>query len=252
MKLILPKIAPGPLIAHRGCSLQAPENSLAAYRLAAKYGFSWIETDAQLTQDGKAIMLHDHYVDRTTNGKGLVCEYLFKDLQKLDASAGIKGFSSTPIATLEQTIRLCLELDLGLILELKPISGTDIEIAEHIIPIIDALWPKDNDKLVVSSFSTVTLLSFKENAPWVSTAFATEYIVKNPEKYMEILGVDSFHFNYKYATKENIKRLKDAGAQTAVATVNDAALAKELLSWGLDGVMTDHSDLFNDLPTKNY
>jgi len=69
---------------------------------------------------------------------------------------------------------------------------------------------------------------------------------------MEILGVDSFHFNYKYATKENIKRLKDAGAQTAVATVNDAALAKELLSWGLDGVMTDHSDLFNDLPTKNY
>lgn len=251
MKLILPKIAPGPLIAHRGCMLQAPENSLAAYRLAAKYGFSWIETDVQLTRDGKAVMLHDHYVDRTTNGKGLVCEYLFKDLQKLDASAGIKGFSRTPIPTLEQTIRLCLELDLGLILELKPISGTDIEIAEHIIPIVDALWPKDNDKLIVSSFS-VALLVFKEKAPWISTAHAAEYIVENPDKYMEILGVDSFHFNYQYASQKKIKRLKDAGAHTALATVNDGTLAKQLLSLGVDGVMTDHSDLFNETPTKNY
>ena len=58
------------LIAHRGFSSKAPENTIAAFDLAIKHGFTNIELDVQLTADGKLVVIHDNLVDRTTNGKG--------------------------------------------------------------------------------------------------------------------------------------------------------------------------------------
>ncbi len=75
------------VIAHRGASAYAPENTLAAFRLAAEMGAPWIELDCSLSRDGHAIVMHDLAVDRTTNGAGLVRALSLAELKNLDAGA---------------------------------------------------------------------------------------------------------------------------------------------------------------------
>jgi glycerophosphoryl diester phosphodiesterase len=64
------------LIAHRGASRAAPENTLPAIREAARHGARWVEVDVKLTADGKPVIIHDDTVDRTTNGRGLVARIM--------------------------------------------------------------------------------------------------------------------------------------------------------------------------------
>src|SRR5215216_7870449 len=75
------------VIAHRGASAFAPENTLAAFRLAIALGADGIELDAQLSSDGQAVVIHDLRVNRTTNRTGLVENFTARELQELDAGA---------------------------------------------------------------------------------------------------------------------------------------------------------------------
>jgi glycerophosphoryl diester phosphodiesterase len=77
--------------AHRGGSHLAPENTLAAFTLGARYGANALETDIQLTRDGEVVTIHDATVDRTTDGTGLVASSTLAELRRLDA-----GFRFTP------------------------------------------------------------------------------------------------------------------------------------------------------------
>src|SRR5437764_15010234 len=75
------------IIAHRGHSAGAPEQTLAAYRMAARLGADMIEADVRQSRDGKLIMLHDAMLDRTTSGNGLAAELSWAELMKLDAGS---------------------------------------------------------------------------------------------------------------------------------------------------------------------
>ncbi|WP_137150950.1 glycerophosphodiester phosphodiesterase family protein [Devosia sp. FKR38] len=243
MALILPTKAPGAFIAHRGASAHAPENTLAAYHLAADAGFGWIEVDTQLSSDGRAVMMHDPTVDRTTDGHGHVCALDLAALRDLDAARVLPGQARQQIPTLEETIACVLDRDLGLVLEIKPIWGSDIEHGRAVAAIVEAMWPRDNDKLVVSSFSASCLLSFRRVTPWASLALAADVVVANPRDYIDMLGVSAFHLNYQFALDQGVDRLLATGAQVAVATVNDADLAARLLARGIHGIMTDRIDV---------
>ena len=74
------------LVAHRGGSAEAPENTLAAFKMANENGATGVEFDVDFTKDGKAVVIHDSTVDRTTDGSGLVSEFTFDEIRKLDAS----------------------------------------------------------------------------------------------------------------------------------------------------------------------
>src|SRR5690606_33523772 len=73
------------VIAHRGASEDAPENTLPAFELAVSGGCAALETDVRQTQDGRLVLIHDQRVDRTTDGTGLVSELTWQELQSLDA-----------------------------------------------------------------------------------------------------------------------------------------------------------------------
>ena len=75
------------IIAHRGGSSEAPENTLAAFRTAKENGAACVEFDVDFTKDGRAVVIHDSTVDRTTDGSGAVSEFTFEEIRKLDASA---------------------------------------------------------------------------------------------------------------------------------------------------------------------
>ena len=97
------------LIAHRGFSSAAPENTLAAFDLALESGFGHIELDAQLTADGVPVVIHDPNVDRTTDGSGVVAEAALADLVKLDAGSWFpnafeRGYVGQRIPTLDEVL----------------------------------------------------------------------------------------------------------------------------------------------------
>lgn len=75
------------IIAHRGASGYAPENTIAAFDLAVKMNADMIELDVQLTKDRQIVVIHDDRVDRTTNGSGFVKDFTLEELQKLDAGS---------------------------------------------------------------------------------------------------------------------------------------------------------------------
>ncbi|CAB3995962.1 glycerophosphodiester phosphodiesterase 1-like [Paramuricea clavata] len=110
------------VIGHRGSTMEAPENTLAAFRHAAENGADAVEFDVDFTKDGHAIVIHDATVDRTTNGTGGVCDYTLQEIRKLNALGDIKNsenYSFTQVPTLVETIETCLELGIKMFIEVK-------------------------------------------------------------------------------------------------------------------------------------
>lgn len=90
--------------AHRGDWLYAPENSMDALKNAIFFGADMIETDVQLTKDGKIIMMHDSSVDRTTNGKGNICDLTLEEIKQLKLRNNAGGLTTMTVPTLEEYI----------------------------------------------------------------------------------------------------------------------------------------------------
>src|SRR5580658_7344129 len=94
-----------PVIAHRGASAQAPENTMAAFRLATESGAKWVEFDVHLTQDGVPVIMHDDTLDRTTDGKGKIADASWADVQKLDAGSWFdKRFKGERVPHLDEVL----------------------------------------------------------------------------------------------------------------------------------------------------
>src|SRR5579863_7047959 len=119
-------------IAHRGASGHAPENTMAAFRLAVQMGAKFIETDLQLTRDAKIIAMHDASVDRTTNGRGRISKMSLVELRGLDAgvkflSVDGKSYKGERVPTLDEILEFARANDVTFYLEMKESQGWGFE-----------------------------------------------------------------------------------------------------------------------------
>src|SRR5678815_3228387 len=108
------------IIAHRGGSLEAPENTLASFRHAVDVGAKFVELDVQMSSDGGLVIIHDETLDRTTTGSGPVGALTFDELRELDA--GVKKgdkWKGEKIPTLREVLDLCVGAGVGVVIELK-------------------------------------------------------------------------------------------------------------------------------------
>lgn len=106
-------------IAHRGASGYAPENTFAAFDIAAEMNADFIELDVQLTKDGQIVVIHDDKVDRTTDGSGFVKDFTLKKLQSLDAGSWYGAeFKGERIPLLEEVLKR-YHSEIGFLIELK-------------------------------------------------------------------------------------------------------------------------------------
>lgn len=93
------------IFSHRGMSTLAPENTMPAFELMPKYGATWFETDLGITKDEKLVIIHDDYLDRTTNGSGRVVDHTFDEIRSLDAGSWFSPkFKGTKVPTLDELI----------------------------------------------------------------------------------------------------------------------------------------------------
>src|SRR5208282_5830658 len=172
------------LIAHRGASGHAPENTLAAFRKAVALGVHFIETDLQLTRDTRLVAIHDDTVDRTTNGHGAVHDLTREELRKLDAGSWFGSeFTGERIPTLEEILEFAKKHDVVFYLELKPGGSWG---GEHAL--ITALRNSGEiARTVVISFDAAILAAVRKIEPTLMTGLLYEGQLDDPlDKALEI------------------------------------------------------------------
>ncbi len=106
--------------AHRGAPSMAPENTLASFKEALELNVDFIELDVRASRDGVLVVIHDEYVDRTTNGHGKVCDLLYREIKSLDAGSWFsQKFRGERIPTLRQALKLLSFGEKDIILDIK-------------------------------------------------------------------------------------------------------------------------------------
>jgi glycerophosphoryl diester phosphodiesterase len=113
-------------VAHRGHSIEYPENTLEAYRKAIELGIEMIECDVNITRDGKLVMMHDPTLDRTTTGAGRVSAATWEEIQTLDAGRKFKPeFAGVRVPSTEETLLLYKEAGILSCFEVKGADGDE-------------------------------------------------------------------------------------------------------------------------------
>lgn len=158
-------------VAHRGAPLDAPENSIAAFRMCAAKGCTAVEFDLALTKDEVPVIFHDSTVERLTGKEGLVGEMTWEQLSKLDIAAThhlSDQFKGTRVARLEETIKECLEHDMRMFIDLK---DRDTKLVKVVLDIY-AKFPKLYKRAVVSGFNPILIYMIRRANPGITCSMA--------------------------------------------------------------------------------
>lgn len=238
-------------IAHRGAGKLAPENTLAAVRLGAQYGFKMMEYDVKLSKDGEAILLHDDDIDRTSNGSGLASSYNLAELMQFDFGSWLSAnFVAEPILTLHIMATYSIANGIHSNIEIKPEIGFEAETGAKIARLARELWQDATIPPLLSSFSEVALAAAKLAAPELPRALLIEKQL--PDDYLirlQNLKCVALNLDNKLTTKQIVQQTLAAGYEVCIWTVNDPLRAHELLSWGCKGIVTDAIDVIDPLKT---
>jgi glycerophosphoryl diester phosphodiesterase len=228
------------VVAHRGASAYAPENTLAAFCLAIDQGADAIELDAMLSADQHVMVIHDKTVDRTTEGKGDVRRMTLGQLKSLDAgSFHSSRFAGEPIPTLEEVFD-AVGQKLLINVELK----NYVSLGDDLVPKVVALVRQFHleDRVLFSSFQPVNLMRARRLLPEVPVAilalpgrggwWARSFLMRHisPE------FVNPYHAD---ATGGYIQRQHEAGRRVHVWTVDDPADLSRLARDSVDGIITN-------------
>lgn len=151
-------------VAHRGFSGKAPENTLAAIRMAIAMPFvHWMELDVQLSKDGVPVVIHDFTLDRTTNGHGKVKNMDWEHIRRLDAGSWKgRSFRGERVPSLEEVLSLASGR-LRLNIELKTVGNMYPGIEQKVTDLISSKGMRDD--VILTSFDTDVLKKIKEIAP---------------------------------------------------------------------------------------
>src|SRR5438876_409391 len=227
------------VIAHRGASGHAPENTMAAFRKAVAQGATFIETDLQLSRDAHFVAIHDTTVDRTTNGQGAVHDMTLADLRRLDAGSWFGSeFAGERIPTLEDILEFSKKNDVVFYLEIKPGGAWG---GEHAL--IGAL--RDSGEIpraVVISFDAAIVLNMRKIEPTLMTGLLYDGQIENPlDKAVEI-GARQLAVRGDLVTPALLAEARKKDLQVVCWTVNHPAHMRLLAAAGVDGFMSDYPD----------
>jgi glycerophosphoryl diester phosphodiesterase len=236
---------PYPLwIAHRGAGKLAPENTLAAFRMGAGFGFRAFECDVKLSRDGQAFLLHDDTLDRTTSGHGSPASADWADLARLDAGSWHSPpFAAEPLPRLAQIATFCQANGCALNIEIKPCPGEEARTGAAVAREAARVWAGALPPLL-SSFKPEALAAARDAEPAPPRALLLDELWEGWPEAAQALGVVAVITNWRLMDRALIQRLHAQGRRALVYTVNDEAVAARLIADGIDGLITDRVDVF--------
>ena len=238
---------PYPLwIAHRGAGKLAPENTLAAFRLGASYGYRAFECDVKLSADAVPFLLHDATLARTTSGEGDAGAVYWSTLARLDAGAWhSRAFAGEPPPSLDAIASFCRRNGHHLNIEIKPSPGRERETGARVAVEASRLWSDAEVPPLLSSFCHEALSAAQEAVPGLPRALLLDALPAGWLESAQELGCAAVVTAYSLMDAALIERLHGAGMRALVYTVNDPADVQRLCGIGIDGIITDAVDRFS-------
>ena len=242
------------VIAHRGFSGAAPENTIASVRAAIEIQADMVEIDVTLTSDGHIVVIHDETLDRTTNGSGKVSDFSRAELQLLDAGAWFAPtFAGERIPSLDAVLD---EIEDRILLNVEIKSEA---VDRGVVPKVASSIRKRGmiDQVVVSSFSPTALQQMHSVAPEIRTAVLYNTTFHKGQDSVEIvtdLGASVFNIKRQRLTGKMMRRCREHDIPVGIYTVNKPARMRRLVKKGVNAIFTDHPDrlidVLNPAPTN--
>ena len=234
--------------AHRGNSKYFPENTILGFKEALKLNVDQLEIDLHMTKDGEIIMMHDHKVDRTTNGTGLVRDLTLAQLKELDASYGMEAYRGAKIPTLGEVF--------DLIQNTRHIVNVEVKTDEWFYPQIEekclalAREKGVEDRIIYSSFNHYTLLKLRQLKPDAKLGMLFGDIMLKPWEYAAQLDVDYLHpMKMNIYVPDFSAGAAKAGCGVNMWTINDPETMQLCLNTGA-GIITNYPDVAIALKNK--
>ncbi|MER6731897.1 glycerophosphodiester phosphodiesterase [Streptomyces puniciscabiei] len=246
------------VIAHRGASAYAPENTLASIDKAARLGFSWVENDVQRTKDGELVVIHDDSLQRTTNAEQVfpgrapwkVKDFTAAEIARLDAGSWYSpAYAGTRVPTLKQYMRRIEHNHEKLLLEIKnPQLYPGIE--QQTLKLLGNegwLDQKHLKRLVVQSFSVDSIRTVHQLKPAITTGYLgspTAAQLHQYARFTDLVNPSYASLSTAYVTAVHAMDGPHGRPLRVFAwTVNDASTACKVAGYGVDGIITNKPDV---------
>lgn len=233
-------------VAHRGFSGKAPENTLAAIRMAIAMPYvHWMEIDVQLTKDGVPVVIHDFTLDRTTNGHGKVKNMTWEHIRRLDAGSWKgRSFRGEKVPSLDEVLSLASGR-LRLNIELKTVGDMYPGIEQSVMDLISSKGMRD--EVILTSFDTAVLKKVKEIDPRFHTGLIYDSRFGNPERRLQELDCSLLSISFSRLNAKMAKVLTDRGVQIMAWTVDKAKEMRRLANMHSDiMICTNRPDIWGD------
>ncbi|HAA46341.1 MAG: glycerophosphoryl diester phosphodiesterase [Halomonas sp. 54_146] len=234
------------LIAHRGYSAAAPENTLAAVRAAHQSGAKWVELDVQLLGDGTPVIWHDADVARCSNGRGELATMTWANAQCLDTGSWFgDGFSGEKMASLEAMLALLNELEMGVNMEIKVNKGRDpIALVDRALPEMLSTLPPE--RLIISSFNASALSHCRQFASKEQLALGVLFgsVPNTWRAQCEAVEAFSVHPHWPRLKRTQAEAMHRDGYHILCYTANDPSAFHSRWEWGISSVITDEPAAF--------
>ncbi len=237
------------IIAHRGDSKGAPENTMAAFRLALENDADMIELDVQQLADGSLILLHDSSFRRTAGVSRNVWEVTLPEVQEMEVGSWYSAdYAGEPVPTFEEALAFARENGLRLNVELKS-TGREQGLEEQVAVLIREYGM--TDACVITSQQYRLLKGIKEADPDLVTGYILSVAYG---AFYDLEYADLFSLRNDFVTESMVRSLHDNGKRLYVWTVNDDADIERFADMHVDGIITDNVDLARrlvDAPATN-
>jgi glycerophosphoryl diester phosphodiesterase len=224
------------IMAHRGASASAPENTMAAFQQALADGAEWIEIDVQETVDGEVVVVHDSDFMKLSGNPLKIWDATLADLSDIDIGSWVDPkFSDERVPTLTDVLRLCKD-KIGVNIELK-YYGHDQQLEQRVVDIVEA--EQMANQVMVMSLKPAGVAKIKALRPnWRCGLLMSVYVGK-----LKNIEADFLAVNSRFATRNFIRRAHKLEKEVFVWTVNDAATMSQVLNRKVDGILTDRPAL---------
>lgn len=229
------------ILAHRGASAYAPENTLASFKLAIEQRADWLEFDIQQTRDGQLVVFHDLRLERTTNGQGSIRDVTLDQLRALDAGAWFdQKFAGERVPTFDEVVQLARDSGTRIFPEVKePRFGPGME--ERVVAVLRKY--NYEDMAIVQSFDERSLDRLHALSPTLRLALL--YTRENPWRgappsYANVLGPE---WSLVAADRDATRSVQATGRQVVAWTVDTPQAARQMIDARVDGIITNKPDM---------
>ncbi len=246
------------VVAHRGSSGAAPENTLAAVRLALRHRSDTVENDIQRTRDGELVIMHDTTLSRTTDVEQVfpdrapwnVRDFTLAEIKRLDAGSWFAPeFAGERVPTLREWVR-AVGQRAGMLLEPKApelYPGIEIDLDKELRSLPDFNRALRRDRVVVQAFNHPWLRAYKDRAPDVPVGLLFGNRPTDAEISAAATWAEQVNPALGAIERGTVDAIHAAGLEAHVWTVNDGAGMRRAISWEVDGIITNYPQVLRDI-----